>query len=508
MAAFLVPAAAATASQLSACNASSIYCGSNQITYFAEAGETNNVTVDRSGDNVVVTDTGAVITLFSNNAGCTVSPDQHQATCSLPAANGTYVQAYLEDGNDTFVSNLTGSGPPNGTFASTFVSGAAGNDTLTGNDTEFGNDDLLGGTGDDTLRGRGGDDSLRDVDFSEDTNPDTLPAGGANHFFGGPGNDFLMGGPGADELRGEAGDDGFRGDYFTGFQTGPNTATIFADKGNDVIDGGDGFDSVDYELPPFFNTTTGEFEDQPPTTPGATINLPDAGATTSNSGLAGEADSLTSIEDASGTEGADTINGSNLGNFLSGDGGNDAITGNRGPDSLSGGDGDDGINAQDGEADRVFCGNQAGDKANIDQFDATSGCPAVGAGTAVAVIQPPNIDKSAPAFKGVKTPKKVKAKTLKKKGYKLTAGTTDTDTVRLIATLTSKVGKVAIRSTAGEVILAEKRRSFKNKVTMTLKIAKGPLNRAIKKGKKMRLLLQLTDQSGNTTARRVVIKIT
>jgi hypothetical protein len=73
--------------------------------------------------------------------------------------------------------------------------------------------------------------------------------------------------------------------------------------------------------------------------------------------------------------------------------------------------------------------------------------------------------------------------------------------------MTAKVGRLAITSTAGEVILAEKRKTFTGKTSLTLKIAK-KLQKAIKKGSKLRLLIQVTDQAGNTTPRRVVIKVT
>ena len=507
IAGMLVPAAAAQAAFVSVCTSASPYCGENEIFFSADDGETNNVTINREGNDVVLTDSGAPIQLFNSN-GCT-QPTPNSVRCPMPPNEFIFISARLHDGNDILASNLAGQGPPTVARVNLFVSGAAGNDAITGNDTDWGFDGLNGGTGDDGLNGRGGNDSLSDYDNAEDVAENTIPAGGANVFAGGAGNDSLSGGGGADTLRGEAGDDSFSGDQFDGFRTGPNSAAIVADKANDNMDGGDGFDRVLYDLPPNFNTTTGEFEPHAPTTPGANINLPEPGASTSNSGLSGEADTLTSIEDATGTDGADTINGSRVSNFLAGVAGNDTVTGNAGPDALSGNDGDDTLNAQDGESDRVDCGANAGDKANIDQLDATSGCPPVGQGTTVAQVTPPNIDRTKPGLKGTKTPKRIKAKRLRRRGYAFTCATQDPDTVRCMATLTAKVGnRLAIRSTAGEVILAEKRATFKGKRKMTLKLINRVTKRAVKKGKKLRLLVQVTDGSGNTSARRVVIKVT
>ena len=126
------------------------------------------------------------------------------------------------------------------------ISGAAGDDTLLGNggkDTlngEAGNDTLEGGMGDDRLYGHEMRPDSPDADY-DDSGDDTLRGdegndtlrgnGGDDMLYGGEGNDNLDGGAGNDELYGEAGND----------------TLIDSDlAGIDVLDGGEGVDTVDF----------------------------------------------------------------------------------------------------------------------------------------------------------------------------------------------------------------------------------------------------------------------
>ena len=178
---------------------------------------------------------------------------------------------------------------------------------------------------------------------------------GGGRFFGGPGADRLDGGPagevltggsGADELRGGPGDD----ELLDGVPRIPRGA-----RDDDVFDGGDGRDRVDYE---------GRVEP-------VTIRLGEAGAPT---GQAGESDRLTEIENARGGLAGDLIVGDALRNELDGgigpgrdllDGGdgNDKLQRGSGGDTLRGGPGSDWLTSYDtrgprlaGPLERLECG--------------------------------------------------------------------------------------------------------------------------------------------------------
>lgn len=107
--------------------------------------------------------------------------------------------------------------------------GGQGRDILHGGD---GNDRLWGGDDDDQLFGGAGDDEV-----NGDAGKDLVD--------GGEGSDFLTGGAGADQVLGSAGDDFVLGD---------------ADQADDVYDGGDGHDTLDYSASTsgiIFNLETG-----------------------------------------------------------------------------------------------------------------------------------------------------------------------------------------------------------------------------------------------------------
>lgn len=223
------------------------------------------------------------------------------------------------------------SGGPEGDL----IIGRAGNDTLIGGK---GNDILLGGKGDDTFLatkddgndivngGEGYDTydlSLTAADASVDlaagtsssaeTGDDQLSdienvigSSGNDKIVGTEGDNVLTGGGGKDVLFGGAGDDTFR-------------ATV--NDGNDVICGGDGVDTYDLSQ----------------TTSGATVDLSKG---TSSSIETGD-DKLSSIENAVGSSGNDTIVGTETANVLAGGDGDDILDGGAGDDTLIGGTGDD-----------------------------------------------------------------------------------------------------------------------------------------------------------------------
>jgi len=169
------------------------------ILQFKEGVTTDEVTVHRAGETLVLTLAGGedqitVNSFFVNNMPGTGSTNPVQevhfadgtvwdlATLVAKALAGT-------DGPDTL----------NGTTGDDILDGGAGNDTFWAG---AGNDTLIGGEGNDALYAEAGDDLL----FGGPGN-DTL-SGGAGHDLldGGPGNDVLFGGTGNDIYRFGQGD--------------------------------------------------------------------------------------------------------------------------------------------------------------------------------------------------------------------------------------------------------------------------------------------------------------
>ncbi|WP_257263845.1 calcium-binding protein [Endozoicomonas sp. ONNA2] len=131
---------------------------------------------------------------------------------------------------------------------------------------------------------------------------------------GDDGVNTLSGGSGDDTLNGEGGDDTLSGDA--------GNDTFLGSSGSDTFDGGDDTDLADYS-----NHQSGII-----------ANLT-TGAVTS--GEAGKTDTLTSIENLTGTENDDVITGDTVANTLTGMAGNDTISGGEGNDKLYGNAGND-----------------------------------------------------------------------------------------------------------------------------------------------------------------------
>jgi len=166
------------------------------------------------------------------------------------------------------------------------------------------------------ISGLGGNDTI-----TGSRNADTLSGGnGADILFGGDGNDILNGDNGADILN----------DY----------------SGINQLNGGSGTDTISYEGSAL----------------GAIINLEARGlggvgrrtSTTSNDDI----NTFTSIENATGSDNADTVYGNGGNNLLNGMGGNDIMFGRGGDDTLEGGDGEDFL---DGGGDDELRGNLGSD---------------------------------------------------------------------------------------------------------------------------------------------------
>ena len=159
-------------------------------------------------------------------------------------------------------------------------------------------------------------------------NDDTLKAAApgaatdaGSYLKGGKGADMMTGGTGIDTLDGGAGDDMF----------------VNNSSGADMIKGGDGTDTLEYK--------TG--------TTAVSVNLSDedisGGRDANTGGVTGTDQSLESIENVIGAEGADSITGSDGDNELTGGEGNDTLSGGKGADMLMGEEGDDSLLGGDGD---------------------------------------------------------------------------------------------------------------------------------------------------------------
>ncbi|HEU0035963.1 MAG TPA: multicopper oxidase domain-containing protein [Kofleriaceae bacterium] len=207
-----------------------------------------------------------------------------------------------------------------------------------------------GGTGNDTL------------DASACTTKVTLWGGaGADRLIGGTGNDTLHGDADADVIDGNAGNDTIYGG--TGNDTergGAGKDTFYEDaaaNGSDLLDGGTELDTLTYA-----QRTTAVF-----------VTLDDGIA---NEGAAGEADSVTAIENITGGKADDTIVGDALANTLRGGAGNDTISGRGGADTLYGDGGNDRVDGEAGN-DKLYGGlgndTLVGDLAGTDLFVGDAG---------------------------------------------------------------------------------------------------------------------------------------
>lgn len=246
------------------------------VTFTAEPGEVNDITVSYSARGyVVIRDAGAPV---NATQGC-LSEAPDRAVCPVSADSDTILSTSVSarDGDDR-VALTTGSLPAADGERRLTASGGAGDDLLTSDLRAHGV----------TLAGEAGTDRLE----------------------GGPARDTLLGGSGADALTGGEGDDVLDGDASSGDPKEPDTGP----RGDDALDGGPGADSVTYKSK----------------TSGVTVDL-QAGA----GGESGETDRYTAVERASGSSKADVLRGTEGRDVLHGGEGADLVDGRGGNDSLS-----------------------------------------------------------------------------------------------------------------------------------------------------------------------------
>jgi Ca2+-binding RTX toxin-like protein len=344
-----------------------------------------NVTAPAIGGNVLQGDAGNNV-LDSGGAGsATVSYSGAAGGVNVDLGSGTATG----DGTDILVggfSTATGSA-----FADTLaaapggstLNGLGGADTLTGSS---GTDSLSGGAGDDTMNGGPGVGNSLDggtgtdtLDYSSATSvlSASLAAGSAIVAYPALGVDLLSnlenvtGSPGDDVLIGNGNDNILRGL-----------------GGNDFLQGGGGDDSLQGAA----GIDTADFSDS-----AGGVNVDLAAQTALGDGT----DTLSSIENASGSSSADQLSGNGGPNSLQGLAGNDQIDGGGGSDVIDGGANDDSIYAKDGLVDTVVCGS-GNDTATVDAADVVSGCEIAGflGGPVVRTIEASGITTTAATLNG------------------------------------------------------------------------------------------------------------
>lgn len=206
--------------------------------------------------------------------------------------------------------------------------------------------ELFGGSGNDTLsaRGTGGTGGVLSGPFVQ--------------LGGGSGNDTLEGSEAGDLIEGGLGDDTMRG-------FGGEDALIgddLAEAGDDVYDGGAGFDHVSYPL----------------VLGGVSVDLAVEGPQQTGDGE----DSFAAVEGVIGSSFDDTILGTEAANVIKAGGGDDTVDGRGGDDLLSGSTGTDTLTYADAPAGVVVdlgagtvSGGGGKDSLGLDDFENLIGSP-------------------------------------------------------------------------------------------------------------------------------------
>ncbi len=256
-------------------------------------------TLTGDGNDNVLNGSGGNDTLNGGSGSDTASYDQSYAVVVDLTLSGA-AQDTIGAGLDTLnsIENLYGSNDADtlkGDAGDNVLNGSGGDDILQG---RGGNDTLIGGLGSDTASYADGASGVT-VDLTIAT---------AQAVGGGLGNDTLSG---IENLIGSAFADTLTGDG------GNNTFTGGA--GDDVLSGAGGTDTASYA----------------DAASGVTVDLTIATAQAVGGGLG--SDTLSGIENLTGSAYADTLTGDAGNNVLSGGAGNDILVGGLGDDTLDGG---------------------------------------------------------------------------------------------------------------------------------------------------------------------------
>jgi large repetitive protein len=253
----------------------------------------------------------------------TVNYTASNAAVTVNLSTGTHAGGHAAGDSLISIENIIGSGFADSITGDTLansLTGGIGADTLSGGD---GNDTLDGGTDADSLVGGLGNDVFL-IDNAGDIVVEAAAAGTdeirttlntqtiaslaniENLTFIGAGNFTGTGNTGANSITGGAGSD-----------------TLIGDLGNDTLVGGLGIDTASYAASNL----------------AVTVNL----LTNVNAGGHAAGDSISGVENVTGSNFADSITGDALDNILLGGLLNDTLTGGDGNDTLDGGTGNDSL---------------------------------------------------------------------------------------------------------------------------------------------------------------------
>lgn len=321
----------------------------------------DNVTTAEGNDDIHTGDGNDTIT--SGAGDDVVDPGNGDDTVNLgDGADKIFHPGGIDpaDGNDTinagagndYVMDYAGNNTVHGDAGDDNISNSSGTDHVYGDDgvdrlAATGTNDVIdGGAGDDWIWAYDGTGSTlvggtgRDmVSFGETDAEDPVQitlggssgngAEGQNYTIasdvedamGGRGDDLLIGSSGSNRLIGHMGDDTLFGN---GGDDVIDQWLDNVDKGNDIVDGGSGNDTVEYESA-LGAQIFGRGDD------GVTVTID--GIANDGNQAAGEADNVrTNVENVTGTNGPDIITGSSVANTLVGRGGNDVLDGRGGTD--------------------------------------------------------------------------------------------------------------------------------------------------------------------------------
>ncbi|MGH2661904.1 MAG: calcium-binding protein [Actinomycetota bacterium] len=313
-----------------------------------------------SGDTANLAVSGASITVNGTPCGTTSTVDTivvngvgGNEVVNVSLAGGPFAPGATPE--PTGVSEIEISASLRGGSDSLVITGGAGVDTvalgslginLTGDDdadlTFTGVEGFVvnGAEGNDVVTGRGDD----DVGVPFTTGIFMLGGDGDDDLTGGAGTDGILGGAGMDTVRGWTGND-----------------VMFGEADDDALDGGAGDDNL-------FGGTGSDAALYASATSAVTVNL----ATASASGGGVGNDTLTSLENVTGSDFGDTLTGDDTANVLNGAGGVDVLRGAGGADALLGGDGLD-TAAYDSEGAGVMVDLQTGATGGAAAGDTLSG---------------------------------------------------------------------------------------------------------------------------------------
>lgn len=317
-----------------------IMSGGNGIDTASYASVSAGVSVDLTIAGAQNTGGGGIDTLssFENLTGSRFN-DVLTGTAGANVINGGAGNDVMNGGDGIDTASYAGAASAVGVLLSNAAAqntSGAGVDTLTSFENLTGSNfnDTLGGTsGDNILDGGFGTDrvtyqaalaavivnlSLTGAQATGGAGNDTLISfenlTGSNH------SDTLTGTAGANDIVGRAGNDTFDG--------GDGNDVLTGGDGDDNLNGGGGIDTASYAG-----------------SAAVTVSLAAVGAqNTVGSGF----DTLTSIENLTGSSFGDTLTGDASVNVINGGIGNDTVNGGGGNDVLGGGTGDDIVNGGDG----------------------------------------------------------------------------------------------------------------------------------------------------------------